>query len=198
MDSAPLPSDEEQKVICEMIGRFDAPAFIRRAKRVEESYQQLLTNLAQRRSELLALVGLRLGQLRVLTGNWSALPAWVRDPAERGALVDLHDALQPALRLPPEPTEHPRILRQAINELIEAMAMFNRRWQRALTEVDLERLNSERDGYNRYYLLEKECALGSARTARSSFRPLAPITIQQLSELFAPLLIPACAAECRK
>ncbi|HVS34068.1 MAG TPA: hypothetical protein VMS17_00705, partial [Gemmataceae bacterium] len=53
--------------------------------------------------------------------------------------------------------------------------------------VDVHRVNDLRDGYNRYYLLEKECALRSPRLARQGYRPLAPLTVQELEALMPPL-----------
>src|SRR5436305_1136006 len=105
MEPIPVPSyADEQHVIKEMIGRFDAPAFIRRARRVEDSYQYLIAQLDRQRAEKLDMVRLRVGQLRALAGNWSALAPWLTVPGELSFLQSLHDALQPVLRLPPEPT----------------------------------------------------------------------------------------------
>lgn len=191
MDRQPaIPArDDEQRVICEMIGRFDAPAFIRRAKRVEESYRALLARLESERSDKLKMVCLTLGQLHALAGAWPALvPLLTAEDIAR--LIALHNRLQPRLRMPLEPTRSARVLRLAIAELREAMERFNRRWQEVLDQLDLAPLNAERDGYNRYYLLEKECALGSARAARASFRPLQPMTRDHLWELFPLLEVP--------
>ncbi len=191
MDPIPVPAyADEQHVIKEMIGRFDAPAFIRRARRVEESYQHLLAKLDRERTQKLEMVRLRLGQLRALAGSWSALEPWFPDAAELTALQSLHDLLRPVLRLPPEPTTSWRILRGALVELTEAMAIFNRRWQKVLAQTDLTPVNAEREGYNRYYLLERECALGAARASREKFRPLESLTPTEIAERFPLLALP--------
>ena len=41
-----------------------------------------------------------------------------------------------------------------------------------MATLNLDRVNEVRERYNRYYLLEKECALGSSRVARSGFQRL--------------------------
>jgi hypothetical protein len=51
-------------------------------------------------------------------------------------------------------------------------------------------LNELRDGYNRYYLLEKECAIRSVALARRGFTPLPPLTLDDLAVLLPPLPVP--------
>jgi hypothetical protein len=70
---------------------------------------------------------------------------------------------------------------------MDAIDSFNRRWQKHVAECDLAPLNALRDGYNKYYLLEKECALGDSRVARLNFKWLDPITHAELLNQF-PLL----------
>ena len=60
----------------------------------------------------------------------------------------------------------------------------------ALEETDLTEVNALREGYNRYYLLEKECAVRSARLARQGFRRLEPVTLEELAALLPPLPVP--------
>jgi hypothetical protein len=77
-----------------------------------------------------------------------------------------------------------------LRELCESLLHFNQRWQAFLQTVDLTPINHLRDAYNRYYLLEKECALRSARLARQGFRRLDPLTLDELSTLVPPLPVP--------
>jgi hypothetical protein len=65
-------------------------------------------------------------------------------------------------------------------ELRESLELFNRRWDAFLPTLDLRHVNELRDGYNRYFVLEKECAVRSARVAREGFVPLSPLTVQEL------------------
>jgi hypothetical protein len=67
---------------------------------------------------------------------------------------------------------------------------FNRRWSPFLETVDLTGLNRLRDGYNRFYVLEKECVVRSPRLARQGYLPLPPMTLDELAALFPPLPVP--------
>jgi hypothetical protein len=169
-------SEEDRRIVQEIAGRFGPAAFMRRAKLVETTWTQLLERGNHARLECLAMVRLRLGQLHALAGVWETLHPWLPEDADRAMLIRLHDELQPRLRMALQPSTSGRVLRAALRELVEAMEIFNARWQKWLAEVDLTALNKVRDDYNRYYLLEKECALGSALVARRDFKPLARIT----------------------
>jgi hypothetical protein len=59
-----------------------------------------------------------------------------------------------------------------------------------LANVDLTAVNELREGYNRYYVLEKECAVRSARIARQGFTPLPPLTHDELMSQFPLLPVP--------
>jgi hypothetical protein len=47
-----------------------------------------------------------------------------------------------------------------------------------------------RENYNRYYVLEKECATHSASVARQGYRPLAPLMHDELARRIPPLPVP--------
>ncbi len=182
--------DEDRQILNEMIGRYRAPSFIRRAKLVETTWSQLLERAAKARRDRLAFVGLRLGQLRALAGNWDALRALLPDEDDLMRLRELFDELQPRLRLPLEATPSKRVLRAALRELKDAMTMFNERWSRWLAKVDLKPINQAREDYNRYYLFEKECAVGNVRVARIGFAKLEPIAFEEVARLFPLLQVP--------
>jgi hypothetical protein len=75
-------------------------------------------------------------------------------------------------------------------ELCSSLERFNRLWRGHLDELSLDSVNDERAKYNRYYVLEKECALRSASLARKGFVPLDPLTIQELAVLLPQLPVP--------
>jgi len=62
-----------------------------------------------------------------------------------------------------------------------------------LAKVDLTTVNRAREDYNRYYLFEKECAVGSARTARMGFAVLSPMTLEDVARHFPLLKLPQFA-----
>lgn len=183
-------SEEDQRIVQEMIGRFDAPSFIRRARHVEMTWTQLLDRCAHERLHRLEFVRLRLGQLRALLGSWEALAEWLPEEHERNELICLHDELKPRLRLPLEPTTSRRVLRNATQDLVEAMARFNAGWTKWIAKLDLRPVNQARDAYNRYYLLEKECAFGAAAIARRDYQQLEPITLDDVARKFPLLSVP--------
>jgi hypothetical protein len=170
--------------------QYGAPAYVRRAREVEAALSDVLHSCRMRRDEWLPMVRLRLGVLRGLAGDWGALLPWLADEDQAGVLGDLERDLQPRLRLPVEPTSSAWALRRALRELLQSIARFNHRWQEFLPSVDLSRVNELRDGYNRFYLLEKECAMRSPRLALQGFRPLEPLTTADLAALLPPLPVP--------
>lgn len=186
-DQQGLGSQDERQIFQRMTSYFDGPAFIRRIKRVEEAYRVLLEFLQNRRAENLEMARLRVGQLVALAGDIEALRLLLVSESDLRLVRELHQELQPKLRLPLEPTRSERTLRGAIGELNESIEAFNRRWRKLIEELDLTFLNNLREGYNRHYLLEKECALGSSPVARLGFQRLEPLTPAHLFEKF-PLL----------
>ena len=65
-------------------------------------------------------------------------------------------------------------------DLVASVERFNRRWARFLDELDIGPINAMIDRYNHYYLLEKECVLGSARLAARHFIPRPRLTREGL------------------
>lgn len=70
------------------------------------------------------------------------------------------------------------------------MERFNRLWRRAPAEMNFDSINKIREGYNRYYLLEKECAVGAACLSRQEFRRLELVTPEMMLREFPTLPIP--------
>src|SRR5262249_20332515 len=105
-------------------------------------------------------------------------------------LQELDSLLRPQLRAPVEPRSSTWRLRWALRELQESLERFNERWQQFLEELDLSAVNAEREGFNRYYVLEKECAVRSAVLASQGFCRLPPVTKEQIAALLPTLPIP--------
>jgi hypothetical protein len=80
--------------------------------------------------------------------------------------------------------------RLAAHDLINSVVRFNRRWTHFLEHVNLAPTNHLIAGYNRYYVLEKECAMGSARLALRHFRPAPLLTAQMLLDDHPRLPVP--------
>jgi hypothetical protein len=75
-------------------------------------------------------------------------------------------------------------------DLVTSVERFNRRWLEHLDKVDLSPVNRMVDNYNKYYLLEKECSLGSARLAARNFVPKVHVTLDEIRNEFPTLPLP--------
>jgi hypothetical protein len=168
-------SSDPDALAAYVLGRFDAPAFIRRARNVAEAYEILLERCRRRREELLREVRRALAALQGINVDVSALAA---------ALGTVEASPVSLLK--------PRQIRQAARELAAAVERFNQRWLDYLKGVNLSDVNCLRDGYNRYYVLEKECALRSAALAQIGFQPLPVLCAEDLAVLFP--VLPSFAA----
>jgi hypothetical protein len=194
MDQVPfLGKEHDRRTIQQMVALYGAPAFARRAHQVHEALNGLLGRCRQQREEWLQFVRIRLGVLHAQAGDWPALRRWLRGEAQLDTLRRLHEDLRPALRVPVKQTSSPRVLRRSLAELVASLERFNRRWQEYVAEADLGDVNELREGYNRYYVLEKECAVHLPHLARQGFRPLPPLTAADLTALLPPLPVPLLA-----
>jgi hypothetical protein len=180
----------EARELNELLGLFDAPAYIRRARGVEQALEYLLGQARRQREDWLGMVRLRLGVLHALAGDWSVLRPWLADDEQVRVLEALRAELKPRLRLPPAPTRSPRALRRALRELLESLERFNTRWAHYLRTVDVSYVNELREGYNRYYVLEKSCALRNDLLARRGFEPRPPLDLAELEGHLPPLPVP--------
>jgi hypothetical protein len=192
VSDVPIPSREDgREAFNEALARYDGPAYMRRARRVQASHDELLDRCRRQRDEWLAVVRLRLGTLHALAGSWEALTPHLPDEGEVRLLEGLCAALEPRLRVRVDPTTSGRALRQALRRLGESAGRFNRRWLGFVRGLDLTALNAERAAYNRYYLLEKECAVRSPYIARQGYRPLDLLTPDDVLAALPPLTVPA-------
>lgn len=168
----------------------DAPAFVRRAREVELAGTALRESCSCERTRLLDMPRMRLVRLFALGPAGFSLSAVLREPEELQYLEGLYQEWQPRLRSKVSPAGSTAELAKGVAELALSFARFNRRWMKTLNELDLARINALREGYNRFYVLEKECALRSTRIAREGFQRLEPVTIQDLLDEFPLLKIP--------
>ena len=186
-ESNPLTSTET--VIKELLGLFDAPAFARRGQDLEYALARLHARCRRQRGGLLEMIQLRLRQ-------WAEVATGPTDRAETFAapivaLWPLCDAAPPAWGLQPAP---PRRRRAVARDLVASVTRFNHRWAELLDQLNLAPVNHMIDEYNRYYVLEKECVLGSARLAQRHFTPKARLTRAALGEDYPPLPVPELVA----
>lgn len=176
MSDVTIPGkDDEGQIFRELVAQFDTPAYLRRARKVEAAWQSILDRCWLEREKLLTFIRLHLATLKAQAESWDALAPFL-SAANRQRLQTWHDQLEPKLRLPVPRATSPRILQRTFAELRASCDHFNRRWRRFVAEIDLTEVNRLRDGYNRYFLLEKECALRNPRLAKIGYEPMRPAT----------------------
>jgi hypothetical protein len=178
-------SGDVEVEIKEMMGLFDVPAFARRGQELEDTLRRLGERCRQARAERLDMVHVRLRQwARATTGPeaWSAVfsasiePLWPLSGAEPARWASESAPIRRQIEI--------------ARDLIAALGRFNHRWVQFLDGLKLEPANRVIDDYNRYYLLEKECVLGSARLAARFFIPVPRLSREQLLRDHPPLPVP--------
>src|SRR3954447_16876872 len=177
-----MSSETEMK---ELLGLFDAPAFARRGVDLEYALGRLHARCRRERDGLLDMVRLRLRQ-------WSGVSTGPDDRAGTFAasippLWSLCGAEPPSWAPQPAP---PRRRRAVARDIVASLARFNLRWAAYLDQLNLEPVNRMIDQYNRFYLLEKECILGSARLALRHFSPRDRVTRATLDHEYPALPVP--------
>lgn len=170
--------DERQQQ--ELLQMFGAPAYIRRARLVEEALNHLLLGANKQRKEWLEIPRMLLGQLHALAGDWRRLRPFVEEETQLVVLDNLCVAMEPRLRLSLERSNSSRRLKQALLEFVNSLERFNHRWMNYLNRLDVHGVNQLRENYNRWYVLEKACALRNDVLARLEFTPLLPLDLEEL------------------
>jgi hypothetical protein len=186
MDDIVIPSSRGDPQFHYVVAQFGGPSFMRRAQHAEHALGQLLHRLEATRQDWMCMVRLRLGQLHALAGDWERLGRFIA-PQTVTELRRLFEELRPDLRVPLDRTDREAVLRTALAELGESIERFNERWRERLRGTDLSEVNRRRDEYNRYYVFEKECVVGSPRIAHQGFRPLEMVSLQHLQQWLPPL-----------
>jgi hypothetical protein len=184
-EPTPAVGGDIETDVKELLGLFDLPAFARRGQDLECAVRRIHDRCRTARAPLLEMVRLRLGQ-------WSAAVTGPADSA-RVFAASIEPLWPLAGALPPRWSGTLAALRrqQAIaRDLHAAVVRFNRRWLQFLEHLKLEPTNRVIDDYNRYYLLEKECAVGSARVAARFFTPVSRLTKEGLLHDHPTLPVP--------
>jgi len=190
MDEIGVPErDNEQRLAQYVAAQYDAPAYVRRARQVEEALDRLLAVCRNQREQWLKEVRAQLTHLASLTGDWVSLGTLVSEGGQLEALP----RLQAILGLEPPFRTEGGVgwgAGGALRNLRASLHAFNRRWRDFIDRQNLQQVNELRESYNRYYMLEKECALRSARLARLGFQQLPSLTAEDLLAEFPLLPVP--------
>lgn len=178
----PLETDPEAR---QLLGLFDAPAFARRGQDLEHTLTRLHARCGRERGAMLEMVQVRLRQWAAVATGPDDWPSAFAGPIH--PLWPLAGAGPPTWAARPAPE---RRRRSVARDLVASLERFNRRWARFLNALDLDPINRQIEHYNRYYLLEKECILSSARLASRHFVPRPRLTTETLGERYPALPVP--------
>lgn len=181
----PVTLDVAGPEMREILGMFDLPAFARRGQDLEAALHRLEALCRRKRDEHLEMVRLRLRQ-------WAgavAGPDWWRGSfaAPIDHLWPQASAGAPVWAAAPAPARRRRAIAR---DLVASIERFNARWDRFLSQLNLDPINRMIENYNHYYVFEKECVLRSARLAARHFEPRRPVTLAELRERHAALVVP--------
>lgn len=187
-DDELLMAAGEDDMVRMLLGRYDVPAYVRRGLRVEAAIRDFFSHAEQCYRELLEPV---IASARALARQISSLDALRQhfpDPGQHQLVLDLYEVFVPDARWRDgQPQKWPA--QAAAQQLTAAIVRFNRRWRARVAELNYDEVNREIEAYNRYYLIEKECALRSRKLAARGFRPLTRIDEAAVLARF-PLLEP--------
>lgn len=188
-----MTDPDDHRIFQQVMAGFDAPAFLRRARQVEDAWNDLLETCRHKRAHLLEMPRLRLARFVKLTEPGSPDSGEICPPADLSYLQELHREWKPQLRSVVRPARTRAEILHALAHLARSFERFNRRWREFVRDLDLAHVNELRDGYNRFYVLEKECALFSSRIAREGFVPLPRAELNDVIEAFPLLKVPHVA-----
>jgi hypothetical protein len=166
----------------------DVPAYLRRAQRVEAERNKIGRQVHALRRQATFQLRLHLKVWNRLTLDHAVLRN-IMSIAAKNAIIDLNRTLF----VENESVSAPASVGWAIGarrkwrSLRLSLADFNRRWPAIVSGISLDEINQAIEGYNRFYVFEKECAVRSLHTASMGFTPLPAFTHAELLADFPTL-----------
>jgi hypothetical protein len=173
--SWPIGNADAEAGLKEVLGLFDLPAFARRGQDLEHTLRRIHHRCRAARGAMLEMVHLRLRQWAsavIGPDSWAPVLAHSIEP-----LWGLSQAKPPQWAATPAPMRQQRLIAR---DLIDSVNRFNRRWIHFLEHLNLGPTNAVIEEYNRFYLLEKECVMGSPRLAGRYFTEVPKLTTEML------------------
>jgi hypothetical protein len=168
---------------------FDTPAYVRRGLAVEEMWLSLQGKLQHTWTEWSGPMGMLCSQLRHQADGLEKFRPWLGSDEDLARLLELDRRLNFRLKYPPGKSLWLWPLKGSLKRLRQMGLHLNEAWAKHLATLDLGPLNRARELYNRWYILEKECAMRSARLAAGGFEMLPMATVKDLEQQHAALPI---------
>lgn len=173
--------------IKELMGLFDSPAFARRGRDIEWAVARTLEISRRQRLELLEMVHCRLRMWAAVTTGPHDWQLCFHGPIDY--IWQLTEA--PAPQFNESLIIKPKALQVASQNLVSSLERFNTRWEKWVSRLEADTINRQIDHYNKYYVLEKECVVGSAKLASRLFKPVDRISPAWLLGHFPLIDMPA-------
>ena len=187
--SAPLGGVASEERL--LLGLGDPPAYLRRGMSVEDAEARVLKKCETDRWQVLYAVRLRLRLWNRLLEDRPRLRETLSKTALDYAATIGETVFAPdEQRVSVAPAAWSIFAARHWRAFVKAVEEFNADWRRYLEALPLDDLHRTIDGYNRYYVLEKECAVRSARTALRGFVPKRKPTWMEFLERLPPLPTP--------
>jgi hypothetical protein len=161
------------------------PAFVRRARALEDAVERLRASIARERARRLRPLLAPARRLEESRRLGAVLP-----PAVAAVLDILREEPGFAARAP-SPARSPA---RAAADLLSRAREFNRRWPGYLESVPIGDVRALQSDYNRYYPIEREMAL---RGVKMAFREVPLLEAADLARWFPPLPEPGGEAHAR-
>jgi hypothetical protein len=170
----------------ELMGLFDAPAFARRGRDMEWSLNRTLTTCKNQRLEMLEMLHCR---LRMWANGVTGPDDWqLAFTVPIAFLWTDSEAPEPVWKAKVPPSR--KVAISLAKSLTQSVDRFNQRWTKWLSQLQLDTLNKQIDHYNKYYLLEKECIVGSSRLAARLYKPTPRVDGDWLLTQFPLIVVP--------
>jgi hypothetical protein len=171
----------------------EVPAYVRRARNLEQAVADLFRDAAKAREEMLGFVALRFRQVLDVLDEDTARELDVSAVAALGVILAELEPLPAFYRLKSRarPPRGAREVERTVAALRESVGRFNTRWERWIDEeAPLAEVNRQVDGYNRHYEFERQCALKYVPLDKVTFEKRAPLDRADLLERLPVLPLP--------
>jgi hypothetical protein len=181
---------DDDYLVKRVLGTFDVPAYVKRGLRLEADESALLGRCASLRDKKLLRIRLAVLACWQAVERVEDLSPHCAGPADYEYLLQLAGLVEPERRpLTMRPISVRRIGRR-LEQLVAECRRFNQVWQHVIESVDLGPINTMIADYNKFGLLERECAMRSARLAAHGFQARRPWTRADLHQHFSLLPVP--------
>lgn len=186
-----MNDDGSRRDFLQFLAEHDVPAFLRRSQGVNDAWKEAIRECQVAREKLLEMPRLRLGVLaETAQHDWVEVASLLVDRSSADRLREYHDAWQPVLRTDVAAVRNSKLWIKPIQELITSFRRFNQRWEEYANAFDYRRVNALRDGYNKFYVIEKSCAFDSDRIGAEGFVELQPASSADMMRELPLLHVP--------